>query len=91
MSRPAPLAQVDVFTAEPFAGNPAAIVRDAEAIPEATLGRIGAEMSLPATAFVTAASQPGADLNLRCAGRRGPARPRAGAGPPPAGPPRRGS
>ncbi len=65
MSRPAPLAQVDVFTAEPFAGNPAAVVLDADGIAEATLGRIGAETSLPATAFVTAAAQPGADLGLR--------------------------
>ena len=63
--RTALLAQVDVFTAEPFAGNPAAVVLDAHAIPEAALGRIGAEMSLPATAFVTAATQPGADLGLR--------------------------
>jgi predicted PhzF superfamily epimerase YddE/YHI9 len=35
--RTALLAQVDVFTAEPFAGNPAAVVLDAHAIPEVHL------------------------------------------------------
>lgn len=53
--RTALLAQVDVFTAEPSAGNPAAVVLDAHAIPEAALGRIGAEMSLPASGSVHAA------------------------------------
>jgi len=60
-----PLVQVDAFTATAFAGNPAAVILDADGLAEAALPRIGAEMNLPATAFVTAAKQPGADLALR--------------------------
>jgi PhzF family phenazine biosynthesis protein len=58
------LIQVDAFTAVAFTGNPAAVVLDADALAEAMLPRIGAEMNRPA-AFVTAAGQPGADLALR--------------------------
>ena len=65
MSGRLPLVQVDAFTARAFAGNPAAVVLDADGLAEALLPRIGAELSRPATAFVTAARQPGADHTLR--------------------------
>src|SRR5262249_46122830 len=65
MSGRLPLVQVHAFTAQAFAGNPAAVVLDADGLAEALLPRIGAELSRPATAFVTAARQPGADHALR--------------------------
>ena len=55
MSRP--LYQVDAFTAEPFAGNPAAVcLLDADADP-AWMQRVAAEMNLSETAFL----RPGAE------------------------------
>ena len=47
-----PLFQVDAFTDEPFAGNPAAVcLLEAEADP-AWMQRVAAEMNLPETAFL---------------------------------------
>ena len=47
-----PLFQVDAFTAEPFAGNPAAVcLLDHEAEP-GWMQRVAAEMNLAETAFV---------------------------------------
>src|SRR5262249_35311554 len=65
MSGRLPLVQVHAFTAQAFAGSPAAVVLDADGLAEAMLPRIGAELSRPATAFVTAAREPGADHALR--------------------------
>ncbi|MBI4719604.1 MAG: PhzF family phenazine biosynthesis isomerase [Planctomycetes bacterium] len=43
---------VDAFTAEPFAGNPAAVVPDAEGLDERTMQAIAAEFNLSETTFV---------------------------------------
>lgn len=47
-----PLYQVDAFTSQPFRGNPAAVCLLSEALPDATLQAIAAEMNLSETAFL---------------------------------------
>jgi len=42
---------VDAFTARPFAGNPAAVVLDADGFPDELLQAVAAEMNLSETAF----------------------------------------
>ncbi len=49
-----PLYQVDAFTREPFAGNPAAVCLLEEWLPDATLQAIAAENNLSETAFLVA-------------------------------------
>jgi trans-2,3-dihydro-3-hydroxyanthranilate isomerase len=46
--------QVDVFTTEPFTGNPLAVVPDADGLSDQEMRRIAHEMSLPETTFVVA-------------------------------------
>lgn len=65
MSEPIAIIQADIFTERPFAGNPAAAVLDAGRLDEAAMQRIAAEMLVPGTAFVSAATQAGADWRLR--------------------------
>lgn len=43
---------VDAFTAVPFAGNPCAVVFEADALDEKAMSQIALEMTLPETAFV---------------------------------------
>src|SRR3982751_5625727 len=47
-----PFDQVDAFTAEPFAGNPAAVVLLDRAADEAWMRHVAAEMNLSETAFL---------------------------------------
>jgi PhzF family phenazine biosynthesis protein len=65
VSAPFPIIQADVFTTRPFAGNPAAVMLDADGLDEAAMGRIAAELRAPGTAFVSAATRPDADWRLR--------------------------
>jgi trans-2,3-dihydro-3-hydroxyanthranilate isomerase len=65
VSEPIAIIQADIFTERPFAGNPAAAVLDAGRLDEAAMQRIAAEMLVPGTAFVSAATQAGADWRLR--------------------------
>jgi trans-2,3-dihydro-3-hydroxyanthranilate isomerase len=65
VSEPIAIIQADIFTERPFAGNPAAAVLDADRLDEAAMQRIAAEMLVPGTAFVSAATQAGADWRLR--------------------------
>ncbi len=65
MSEPIAIVQADIFTERPFAGNPAAAVLDADRLDEAAMQRIAAEMLVPGTAFVSTATQTGADWRLR--------------------------
>ena len=65
MSTWIPIVQVDAFTSLPFAGNPAAVVLDAEALSEGQMQRIAAEMKLSGTAFVSPTGRGRADLRLR--------------------------
>ncbi|MCH7632040.1 MAG: PhzF family phenazine biosynthesis protein [Planctomycetes bacterium] len=56
---------VDAFTAEPFDGNPAAIVFAADSLDDRTMGRIASEFNLAETTFVLAPTQPDADVRFR--------------------------
>lgn len=49
---PIPIFQVDAFTAQPFAGNPAAVVLLPEAVDAAWMQNVAAEMNLAETAFL---------------------------------------
>lgn len=57
--------QVDVFSPRPGAGNPLAVVLDAEGLDEATMQAIARWTRLPETTFVTAAQAPGSSYRLR--------------------------
>jgi len=58
-------AQVDVFTARPFYGNPVAVVLDAEGLSTADMQRIAQWTNLSETTFVLAPSASGADYHAR--------------------------
>jgi trans-2,3-dihydro-3-hydroxyanthranilate isomerase len=51
-------ATLDVFTAERFAGNPLAVVRDAEDLEPKLMQAIAREFGLPETVFVLRAGDP---------------------------------
>jgi predicted PhzF superfamily epimerase YddE/YHI9 len=57
--------QIDVFTTTPFAGNPAGVVTEAEALPSETMQAIAAEMNLSEVAFVTLPSREEALFRVR--------------------------
>ncbi len=57
--------QVDVFTTEPYLGNPVAVVLDAEGVESAAMQRFARWTNLSETTFVTAATDPGADYRVR--------------------------
>src|SRR5689334_16869068 len=57
---------VDVFADEPLAGNPLAVVPDADALDEAVMRRIAREFNQTETTFLLAPSLPDADWRLRC-------------------------
>lgn len=65
MIAPIPVIQADIFTTQPFAGNPAAAILDAEHLDEAAMQRIAGEMLVPGTAFVSAPRGADADWRLR--------------------------
>jgi trans-2,3-dihydro-3-hydroxyanthranilate isomerase len=56
---------VDVFTERPFAGNPLAVVLDADDLATEDLQAIALEFHLSETAFPMQPTQPGADYRLR--------------------------
>ena len=56
---------VDVFTDRPFAGNPLAVVLDADGLSDAQLQALALEFNLSETAFVLAADNDDADYRLR--------------------------
>jgi PhzF family phenazine biosynthesis protein len=62
-------AQVDVFTARPFHGNPLAVVLEAEGLDTAGMQRIARWTNLSETTFVLAPSNPGADYQARIFGQ----------------------
>jgi PhzF family phenazine biosynthesis protein len=57
--------QVDVFTARPLAGNPVAVVLDADGLDDATMQRLAAWTNLSETTFVLPPRVPDADYRLR--------------------------
>lgn len=57
------LIQVDAFTLEPYAGNPCAVVLEADDLSEQTMQKIALEMNLSETAFVMTSEK--ADFRAR--------------------------
>jgi PhzF family phenazine biosynthesis protein len=60
-----PFAQVDVFSAAPFRGNPVAVVLDAEGLSTEQMQRIANWTNLSETTFVLPPTDPGADYRVR--------------------------
>src|SRR5262245_27383507 len=56
---------LDVFTGERLAGNPLAVVLDAENLDEARMQRIAAEFNLSETVFVSPAADPRQRADIR--------------------------
>lgn len=57
--------QIDVFTDRPLAGNPLAVVLDADEMDGGAMQSVAAETNLSETAFVLRPSEPTADYRLR--------------------------
>ena len=60
-----PIFQVDAFAERPFAGNPAAVVLDAQRLSERQMQAIAFEMRVAGTAFILPAVRPDAQWRLR--------------------------
>ena len=60
-----PFCQVDVFTDAPYAGNPVAVVLDADGIDDETMRRVARWTNLSETTFVFPPTETGADYRLR--------------------------
>lgn len=63
--RPRPFRQVDVFTDQPYYGNPLAVVLDATGLTDAQMQRFAQWTNLSETTFVLPATEAGADYRLR--------------------------
>ncbi len=57
--------QVDVFTAEPYRGNPVAVVHDAEGVDDAAMQRFATWTNLSETTFLLPPTSAAADYRLR--------------------------
>jgi len=57
--------QVDVFTDKPLAGNPLAVVLDAQALTREEMQKIAKEFNLSETTFVLPPTKPNADYRVR--------------------------
>jgi PhzF family phenazine biosynthesis protein len=62
---PRPFSQVDVFTTTPYAGNPLAVVLDADGLDTAEMQRFAHWTNLSETTFVLQPTDPGADYLAR--------------------------
>jgi PhzF family phenazine biosynthesis protein len=60
-----PFAQVDVFTAVPFAGNPLAVVRDAASLNDAQMAALARWTNLSETTFLLPPTDAAADYRVR--------------------------
>jgi PhzF family phenazine biosynthesis protein len=65
MSSPRRFKQVDVFTEQPFSGNPVAVVLEADGLESEEMQRIAAWTNLSETTFVLPPTQTKADYRLR--------------------------
>ena len=67
MTAPArrPFRQVNVFSADPLAGNPLAVVHDAEGLSDAQMAALARWTNLSETTFLLPPSEPGADYRVR--------------------------
>jgi PhzF family phenazine biosynthesis protein len=57
--------QIDVFTDEPYLGNPVAVVHDAEGLDDETMHRFARWTNLSETTFLLPPTDPGADYRVR--------------------------
>jgi PhzF family phenazine biosynthesis protein len=57
--------QVDVFSAEPFLGNPVAVVHDADGVTDEEMRAFASWTNLSETTFLLTPTDPGADYRLR--------------------------
>jgi PhzF family phenazine biosynthesis protein len=62
---PRPFAQVDVFTTEPYRGNPVAVVLDGDGLAEEAMRRFANWTNLSETTFVLPPESPEADYRVR--------------------------
>ena len=60
-----PFRQVNVFSADPLAGNPLAVVHDAEALSDARMAALARWTNLSETTFLLPPTEPGADYRVR--------------------------
>jgi PhzF family phenazine biosynthesis protein len=60
-----PFRQVDVFSAEPWLGNPLAVVHDADGVSEEEMARFARWTHLSETTFLCAPTEAGADYRVR--------------------------
>jgi PhzF family phenazine biosynthesis protein len=60
-----PFSQVDVFSPEPFLGNPVAVVLDGSGLTQAQMQLLARWTNLSETTFVLPADEPGADYQVR--------------------------
>lgn len=60
-----PFRQVDVFSAEPWLGNPLAVVHDADGVTDEEMARFARWTNLSETTFLCAPTDPGADYRVR--------------------------
>ncbi len=65
MPRNRSFAQVDVFSAVPYRGNPVAVILDAEGLSGQDMARIASWTNLSETTFVLSPTDPSADYRLR--------------------------
>jgi PhzF family phenazine biosynthesis protein len=65
MSRPRPFAQVNVFSAQPYLGNPVAVILDGEGLTDEEMQRIARWTNLSETTFVLEPTTGAADYRLR--------------------------
>lgn len=65
MSQHRRFAQVDVFSAVPFHGNPVAVIVDADGLDETQMARIANWTNLSETTFILPPDNPAADYRLR--------------------------
>lgn len=63
--KPRPFAQVDVFSSEPYLGNPVAVVLDASGLTDDDMQRIARWTNLSETTFILPTTSSGADYRVR--------------------------
>ncbi len=56
---------LDVFTDQPFSGNPLAVVLEADGLADSDMHRLAAEFGYPETAFLSTPTQEGHDARVR--------------------------
>ncbi|MGW5488574.1 PhzF family phenazine biosynthesis protein [Streptosporangium sandarakinum] len=65
MSRSPPFAQVDVFSSQPFKGNPVAVILDGDGLDDEQMQQIAKWTNLSETTFVLPPSTAAADYRAR--------------------------